>query len=144
MASLGSRFINKSHALLGPEELKDIKVVAVYFSAHWCPPCRKFTPILASVYEDLADDLPFEIVFASSDSTKEEFEDYYKEMPWLAIPFGDTTGEDLMSQFNVEGIPSLLVFRRGGNGLLTLITDDGRGDIDALGPEAVNKWLSSK
>lgn len=22
------------------------KVIAIYFSAHWCPPCRAFTPVL--------------------------------------------------------------------------------------------------
>ncbi len=30
--------------------LKDKKLVLFYFSAHWCPPCRGFTPKLKDFY----------------------------------------------------------------------------------------------
>ena len=33
------------------EALTNKKIVAFYFSAHWCPPCKAFTPILKKFYE---------------------------------------------------------------------------------------------
>ena len=27
------------------------KIVALYFSASWCPPCKLFTPVLKAAYE---------------------------------------------------------------------------------------------
>ncbi len=33
------------------EALAGKKIVAFYFSAHWCPPCRGFTPVLKKFYE---------------------------------------------------------------------------------------------
>lgn len=32
------------------EALDNVEIICYYFSAHWCPPCRMFTPILADFY----------------------------------------------------------------------------------------------
>ncbi|MEM9295668.1 MAG: thioredoxin-like domain-containing protein, partial [Planctomycetota bacterium] len=51
-----------------PREFADVEYLAVYYSAHWCPPCRDFTPKLASFYNDFKPDHPnFELVFLSND-----------------------------------------------------------------------------
>ena len=66
------------------------KVVGVYFSAHWCPPCRNFTPKLAQFYEKVKDSKNgenFEIIFVSSDGEEDSFKEYLNEMPWWALPF---------------------------------------------------------
>jgi nucleoredoxin len=31
--------------------LANKKVILFYFSAHWCPPCRAFTPVLKDFYD---------------------------------------------------------------------------------------------
>ena len=33
--------------------LKDFDFIGLYFSAHWCPPCRGFTPVLADTYNKI-------------------------------------------------------------------------------------------
>ncbi|CAF4876620.1 unnamed protein product, partial [Rotaria sp. Silwood1] len=53
------------------------KVIGLYFSAHWCPPCRGFTPILIDFYKKHSEDKNFEIIFISSDNDEESFNDYY-------------------------------------------------------------------
>ena len=70
-------------------------VIGLYFSAHWCPPCRAFTPKLASVYNELKTaQKDFEVIFVSSDSGEEEFKSYLNDMPWLAIPFDNEFKRD--------------------------------------------------
>lgn len=89
---------------------KELDTVGLYFSAHWCGPCRGFTPQLAKKYEELKKDgKKFEIVFVSSDRTQKAFDDYYKEQPWLALKFGDRKRKAKLSKkFKVQGIPTLV------------------------------------
>ena len=71
---------------------KEGGVVGLYFSAHWCPPCRGFTPVLKKWYEGIKagpNKDKFEMVFLSSDRDEKKFDEYYDEMPWLAVPYAN-------------------------------------------------------
>ncbi|KAJ4967351.1 hypothetical protein NE237_019200 [Protea cynaroides] len=97
-------------------ELED-KVVGLYFSANWYRPCRNFTPLLATVYEQLKDQgVGFEIIFVSSDEDVDAFNSYHACMPWYAIQFSDLeTKKALNRRFNVEGIPCLIILQPNNN-----------------------------
>eukprot|EP00441_Pelagodinium_beii_P027855 CAMPEP_0197654422 /NCGR_PEP_ID=MMETSP1338-20131121/38838_1 /TAXON_ID=43686 ORGANISM="Pelagodinium beii, Strain RCC1491" /NCGR_SAMPLE_ID=MMETSP1338 /ASSEMBLY_ACC=CAM_ASM_000754 /LENGTH=706 /DNA_ID=CAMNT_0043229865 /DNA_START=72 /DNA_END=2189 /DNA_ORIENTATION=- len=107
-------------------------VVGLYFSAHWCQPCRGFTPVLAQCHKDLqAAGKTFEVVFLSSDKDEEAFKEYFAEMPWLAVPFEERSlKEDLSNLFEVQGIPTLVLLKPDG----TVLAKNGREAI-SLGAE---------
>ena len=68
-------------------EVDQPKLVALYYSMHTCPPCREFTPLLSSLYEELNEDKKvIEIIYFSGDKNDEQFDEYFAEMPWLALP----------------------------------------------------------
>jgi len=90
------------------------KTVAVYCSAHWCPPCRKFTPELVKYATGMKDKLA--VVFVSCDQSKEKMMGYMQEtkMPWAAVPFKSAGGQAIMKENDVRAIPTLVVFDQDG------------------------------
>jgi len=91
----GRTLLNKDGDLVDPDEALRNKVVGVYFSAGWCPPCRDFTPLLCDFYTELVEEgeppAQFEIVFVSSDKSSDDMIEYYHDMhgEWLALPWTD-------------------------------------------------------
>jgi len=82
--------LDKEGNVVNIEDLKNRKVVAFYFSAHWCPPCRSFTPLLIKFYEFCkAEEKDFEVVFISGDQDQAAFDGYYNDMPWYCIRYED-------------------------------------------------------
>ncbi|CDQ81868.1 unnamed protein product [Oncorhynchus mykiss] len=92
---VGKTLLNKEGDLIDPEETLRNKVVGIYFSAGWCPPCRDFTPSLCDFYTELVEEseppAQFEIVFISSDKSSDDMVEYYHDMhgDWLALPWTD-------------------------------------------------------
>lgn len=65
--------------------------------------------MLANGYSALpAGQKTVQVVFASSDRSPQQFEEYYGHMPWLAIPFGGPQAQSMGSMFGVRGIPSVV------------------------------------
>nr|XP_053635449.1 nucleoredoxin-like [Cherax quadricarinatus] len=129
---LGHNGLVDLNDVCGPE-----RVIGLYFSAHWCPPCRVFTPQLVALYKHLKENTKhqLEVIFVSSDTEEAAFHDYYSSMPWLALPFTETKRKIRLSrQYRVSGIPSLvLVDSRSGR----LLTKAGR-EMVTNDPEALN------
>jgi nucleoredoxin len=132
---LGTSFQNKEGKEVSISEL-DGKVLGLYFSAHWCPPCRGFTPKLIEVYEALkAEGKDFEMIFCSSDRDEASFQEYYSEMPWLSIPFADRGRKQALgSHFDVRGIPSLVIL--DGDAERSVITTNAVGAVRSQGAKA--------
>mmetsp|Transcript_20580 Transcript_20580/g.44636 ORF Transcript_20580/g.44636 Transcript_20580/m.44636 type:complete len:306 (+) Transcript_20580:77-994(+) len=122
------------------EALK-FKTIGLYFSAHWCPPCRGFTPKLAKKYAKLQKaGKDFEIVFISSDRNEMAFNHYHDEMPWLALPYVSRDKKrELSERYGVSGIPTLVVLDSDGE----VITMEGRRAISSKSYIKDFPWISS-
>jgi len=115
--------------LTGPAVEGSPKYTALYFSAHWCPPCRMFTPKLVEWYKDFKAKHPdFELVFVSGDRDQAAMEEYIKEagMPWPSVAYDKARGE-VFEKYSSQGIPYLV-----------LVGDDGK----ALTAQPGNEWQS--
>jgi len=124
------------------EALGKKKLIALYFSAHWCAPCRKFTPELVEYYNRVATQHPeFEIVFVSFDKSQFAMETYMREanMPWPAIDFPKLQGKDAIRKYAGDGIPCLVLVDATGKvisstyaGAQYLGPAKVLGDLDAI------------
>ena len=82
------------------------KHVMLYFSAHWCPPCKQYTPELAKAYAASTKQAETAIVFVSSDRDQKSFDSYYAEMPFYALPFAARDeAASLGEKYGVKGQP---------------------------------------
>lgn len=112
----------------------------VYFSAHWCPPCKAFTPQLVDTYQRIRErGGNFEVIFVSSDRSEDSYNAYTETMPWLRIPFNqEERRRKLARAFDVQAIPTLVILDSRDN----IITLDGRTEL-IEDPEGLNfPWTS--
>ena len=140
---LPTKLLTKAGAKATSEVLTGKKVVALYFSAHWCPPCRGFTPVASEFYKKLALEDPnaLEVIFISSDEDEKAFSKYYDSQPWAAVPFSSPETQTLGAKFGVRGIPSLIVLNAKTG---EVVDQDGRSTVLANKDQPVGAMTTWK
>lgn len=124
---------------VGTDVLGGAEKIGIYFSAHWCPPCRAFSPKLVKAYNALKKEgKSFELVFVSSDRSEDAMRDYMREleMAWYAIPFDSAKRRELAKTYGVRGIPRLVIIDDVGK----VLAQNARGDVSQLGAKAYADW----
>jgi len=136
-ALLGPTLLSKSGPVPVAQGLQP-DLILLYFSASWCGPCRAFTPRLQMFYETVNDmEKQVEVIFVSRDRNQGEFDGYYEEMPWLAVPLAEQDRiNELRAVCQVAGIPKLVLMRKDG----TLASEACRMDVEQKGPLALAAW----
>ena len=135
------------------------KVVALYFSAHWCPPCRAFTPLLKAAYAEAnAAGKKLEVVFVSSDTDAAGQAEYMAAMhgDWLRVAFDDPLRDALKIQYKAfpgrevskfagvtrrDGIPCMVLVGPDGGEHAFISAENGDDAITTKGGAAVDDWL---
>jgi nucleoredoxin len=140
----------KGHLLDDPaSDATPIKYYAIYYSAQWCPPCHRFTPLLVSFYNDFKPTHPdFELIFVSEDNNEDSMLAYMKEMsmPWPAIKYrylksdknGGFKGPGI-EQFVGDGIPDLVLVDANGK-----VLADSFENGQYVGPQKVIEAIKSQ
>jgi thiol-disulfide isomerase/thioredoxin len=135
---LPSKLLDSSGKKISQDELAG-KTVGFYFSAHWCPPCRAFTPSLVKFRDSNKKD--FEVVFVSSDRSSDAQMGYMKEtdMKWYTLELGSQEGNALKQKFGIRGTPALIIVSPDGE----IIIKNGRGDVSSNASGAIKAWTKS-
>ena len=122
-------------------------VVALLFSASWCPACARFEPLLADFYDDLPDGkLP--VVLVSRDKSQADMEAALRadHVPpgWLALDHGERDlARRLELALGVTTVPSLAILRRTDGAIVSPIAQ-ARREVVKGPPAAVCAQWSTK
>ncbi|KAL5468774.1 hypothetical protein EMCRGX_G029890 [Ephydatia muelleri] len=124
------------------------KLIALYFSASWCHPCQRFFPKLHKFYSHLKmQEMPFEVLYISSDHSAEDMSKYIKEkaVPWLAVKCNHPSAEKMRLEFGIEAIPVIIITTPSGikveNSVIKRIA--AASETSALSLELFKTWLGA-
>ncbi len=114
----------------------DGKIVGLYFSASWCPPCRNFTPALVKL-RDAHKDI-FEVVLVGFDRGDAAHWKYMRDykMNFLSMVPGSDESKSLAERFSVRGIPHLAIIGPDGK----VIAQNAVREVAMNSDAAIQRW----
>ena len=134
LAEMTKSLVDSEGKRVKQEQLLKHEYVLIYFSAHWCPPCRAFTPDLVKFYNETGGGDKYSLLFVSSDRSEKDMLGYMKEakMPWSALNFTSPKVAAMKKTYGGPGIPCLVVLNKDDEVLYHSYVDKAY-----VGPRAV-------
>ena len=148
---IGNRFIRKKSHLgdkeketvylveeCNLEQVAECKFVLLFFSAGWCTPCKHFLQVLKDFYSEVnLNEKIVEILYVSCDRDEAGFKESYEKMPWITVPFANPLHDKLKKQFEIIGVPVVLVCEASTG---FVVSHKGRKDIFDHGVACLKHW----
>jgi len=128
LSNASNHLVNSKGEKVAAENVASAPYTLVYYSAHWCPPCRLFTPKLVDFYNKNGGGESFELVFASADRSGKAMYHYMEEteMPWPAVEYDQIDASGVRG-FQGRYIPALVMFDSEGE-VVASTFDEESGD----------------
>ena len=119
-------------------------IVALLFSASWCPACARFEPLFADFYDDLAEGA-LQVVLISRDKSEPDMQAALRagHVPpgWLALDHGERDlARRLELALGVTTVPSLAVLRRSDGAIVSPIAQARREVVKGPPPAICAQW----
>ncbi len=140
LRSVASHLVNSRNVRVNSSGLGQKDYTLLYFSAAWCPPCRKFTPELVKFYNSKHKKGNFELIFVSGDRDEKAMLGYMKKykMNFPAVRFNKVKASGIQ-KYSGSGIPCLVLFDKSGK-----VVSDSYVKGKYVGPIKVLKDLQKK
>jgi nucleoredoxin len=77
-------------------------------------------------------------VFVSNDRDQDSFSQYFREMPWVAIPYDDSERRnEVQRKFGVTSLPTLVVLSKTGSS----VSKKAIKEVLEQGEKCFKRWL---
>lgn len=127
-----SDIINNQMQNVSSQVITNKKMIGFIFASSQCGPCKQFTPYLINFYNLLKSQYPteLEIILVTMDTDQNQFYNYFKTHPWVAVPFQSRNQiNNLRNKFQINGYPELIIVNNNSgqiidnNGVTTIINN---------------------
>jgi nucleoredoxin len=135
---LGKKFINNKHEEVTAESsILKSKIIGLYFTSSWCPPCEAFSSELLGLYNEVnLKEKFFEVIQISNERNEKEFREFISKDPWLFVNFEDPFMHSLITEYKINFLPVLIIVNKDK----VLLSSSGRKDLSQLKSKAFDEW----
>jgi thiol-disulfide isomerase/thioredoxin len=109
------------------------KYKLVVFGASWCPNCKTDYPSLVGSYKQLKEQYKTEVVYVSLDTSKQAFQSYYNQAPFIMVFDGKGWQGQATKDYSVFATPTYILVNNNLKILAKLTT-----------PQQLMQWLQNE